>query len=348
MTSLSSIVRRIILSEAVASPLRSSVSKESRDLALASFMVRVLPGVYRQSDKISKIVDVETGDPLVQPGNDYSETYRYLVSLLGDPSVDSSRQSAKSTIVKKLMQIATREGFEEKTRWPFSAFNVYEERTFNKTVLPERVWMMFMESAFEHAVRGPSSPSTKKSIDTQESSQLKSYIEKLPARGVGVDELRSVVDILGDVSGFFSTTTRSRDVEDKINVMRMHLADVAESLLSAGDDEDEGFFSLREGVFNLDLDLDAETPISDVPLSSEEIDAATGAIGEDEEEENSEEVEDDTEAKEKIEDLRGAVASLADALRSDITNIENGYDMAIVLEDDVDQISLAAGVTVEG
>jgi len=372
MSSLHSIVRRVLLAEAPAygSDSVSKTKKEkAQDVAFASFMVKAMSDIYRSSDKIARVVDLGTGEPInMQPDSDFNSAMMQLVAKFGDPETAAGRRRIQEKLLAALKSIYTT-GAEkaEKNRWPLSALNIQNDRYFNSVVFPDRVFRTLLALASRQQV------ALQPTGDVED--DLPDVTSRIASSGINFPAFSQLVAELDETYSFFQTSERRSAVHDKIGSMRRILVEIAQEVLG---DEDAGSkaqvvtlgrrgqrsagemiglpYGLTESMFDLggdiDLEMDKNIPTSSVPMSDEDEDVASGASV-DNDEDNLPDVDDDTEAAERVRSLRGLVDDVAAYISDSAEGTagsgsgagSRGPDLAVQLSEAMDEIADAAGVS---
>ena len=95
---------------------------------------------------------------------------------------------------------------------------------------------------------------------------------------------------------------------------------------------------------DIDLEMDKDIPTSSVPMSDEDEDVASGASV-DNDEDNLPDVDDDTEAAQRVRSLRSLVDDVTEYISDPVEGIDGGDDLAGRLSEAMDEIAAAAGVS---
>jgi hypothetical protein len=90
--------------------------------------------------------------------------------------------------------------------------------------------------------------------------------------------------------------------------------------------------------------MDKDIPTSSVPMRDEDEDVASGASV-DNDEDNLPDVDDDTEAAQRVRSLRSLVDDVAEYISDPVEGIDGGDDLAGRLSEAMDEIAAAAGVS---
>ncbi len=368
MSSLHSIVRRVLLTEAP----KLKVKNAARNVAFASFMVKAMPDLYRATDKIARVIDLGSGEPIninVSPGDEtdfnvtMQQSMQQLVDQLGDPETAAGRRSIQEKLLSALKRIYT-SGAEESYRWPMSAMNVMDDREFNSIAFPERV----LKGLLTLAARTQTSSRTPEISD-----DLPDVTAQIRSSGINFPAFAQLVSELDDAYNFFQTSERKSAVHDKINDMRLILVEIANAVLSS-DDTDKSRaqvvtlgrrgqrsagdltgmpYGLTESMFDLgddvDLEMDKDVPVTDIPAveAQRDMEVVSGASLEDDDQDNLPDVDDDTEAFDRISSLRSRVEDVVAFVSDPVEGIPDGDELASRLEEAMDEIAAAAGVSQE-
>ena len=354
MSSLHSIVRRVLLTEAP-----NTLIKDARDVAFASFMVKAMSDMYRSTDKIARVVDLSTGEPInAQPAAPFNSAMMKLVAQFGDPETAAGRRSIQEKLLAALKRMYAT-GAEKSYKWPISALNILDGASFNSVAFPDRVFKTLLTLASRQQVA--LQPAESAEVD------LPDLTSSIGSSGINFPAFSQLVSELDEAYSFFQTSERRSAVHDKIDGMRRILVEIAQEVLraedagnkaqvvsfgrggqrSAGDMTDLPY-GLTESMFDLgddiDLEMDKDIPTSSVPMSDEDEDVASGASV-DNDEDNLPDVDDDTEAAQRVRSLRSLVDDVTEYISDPVEGIDGGDDLAGRLSEAMDEIAAAAGVS---
>jgi len=278
MSALQGIVRRVILAEAVGAPGLTRMT--DRDLALAYFMAKLMPDKYGPGSAIREYISIsdEGAVKLVSvPTAKTKEVYAQLIRDLGSPT--KSAEKIRRAFREKSPNRYTSTGVIKKAKWPFSAMDMEDERSYRPEIFTNDVLTAILSS---------------RPIEAGSSSAKKSALKiasGMPDVFSGpVSEVRDALREIGDFD-----IDLSSNVEDALAALEgVQDAILSKLSLDVSEDEEEeipelinigarsagmtDFPRLRE---SLD-DLDADPPQVDVAARGGEniddiTDAASGA-----------------------------------------------------------------------
>ena len=151
MRSLHQIVRSVLLTEGVGTPISTS---ELRKIALSTYMFRMFPDLYRKSykltDPIHKRVDFKTGRPFVERLNEaelaqFGKIYQDIILKYGSSTGDRKNK------IKQEVNKAIDTG---KALWPIGVM-LPESSMYDKDIVPEDVYNELASIASKSAEYSP-------------------------------------------------------------------------------------------------------------------------------------------------------------------------------------------------